>query len=48
MLDKDDKKFIKDEITETVETVVGQIVGASAKEFERIDKRFDGLEEDAP
>ena len=53
MLDKDDKKFIKDEITEAIETVVGQIVSASAKEFEgmdkrfeAVDKRFDGLEKD--
>ncbi len=42
MLDKSDKKFIKDEI----ETAVGQLVGAMTAGFQEVDKRFQGVEEE--
>ena len=46
MLDKSDQKVIKNEIREAIETFASQIISATAKGFEDMDKRFDRLEKD--
>ncbi|PJC28628.1 hypothetical protein CO053_03645 [Candidatus Shapirobacteria bacterium CG_4_9_14_0_2_um_filter_40_11] len=44
MLDKTDKEFIKNEITEAIETFASQIISATAKGFEGMDKRFEAVD----